>query len=145
MIYEDQARLRVWLSDRLDRSFTDTARFLGSMVDGDIIGAVAYDDWTGLACTVHMAGDHPGWAGSELMYYGLYYPFIECGCETLLAETTDPIVLELDKRIGFKVDFVRDNVRPEGPVYYMSLAKADCRWLRRGLHGRKEAKATQGA
>ena len=145
MIYEDQARLRVWLEDRLDRSFTPAARFLGSMVDGTIIGAVAYDDWTGLACTVHMAGDHPGWAGAELMYYGCYYPFVECGCETMLAETTDPVVLELDKRVGFKVDFVRDNVRPEGPVFYLSLAKADCRWLKRGLHGREKAKDTQGA
>jgi len=145
VIYEDQARLRVWLEDRLDRTFTPEARFLGSMVDGVIVGAVAYDDWTGLACTVHMAGDHPGWAGAELMWYGCYYPFVQCGCETLLAETTDPVVLELDKRVGFKVDFVRDNVRPEGLVYYLSLAKADCRWLRRGLHGRKETKDTQSA
>ena len=145
MIYEDQARLRAWLEERLGCFFTSAARFLGSTVDGAIIGAVAYDDWTGLACTVHMAGVHPGWAGAELMYYGCYYPFVECGCETLLTEVTDPIVLELDKRIGFKVDFVRDNVRPEGPVYYLSLAKADCRWLKRGLHGKEGTKAAASA
>jgi hypothetical protein len=137
MICEDQARLRVYMESRLDRPFTKHARFLGSMVDDEIIGGVAYDDWTGLACSVHIAGEHPGWAGAELMYYGCYYPFVECNCETLLAEVTDPVVLELDKRVGFKVDFVRDNVRPEGPVYYLSMAKADCRWLKRGLHGRQ--------
>lgn len=145
MIYENQERLRIYLEYWLEREFTRHARFIGSMVDGAIMGAVAYDDWTGLACSVHMAGNHPGWAGPRLMWYGCYYPFVQCKCETLLAEVTDPVVMELDKRIGFKVDFVRDNVRPEGPVYYMSLAKADCRWLKRGFHGRKSTSTTASA
>jgi hypothetical protein len=141
MICEDQMRLRAWLGERLERTFTDDARFLGLMADGEVVGAIAYDDWTGLACTIHVAGDRPGWLGPELMYYGWYYPFIECKCETLLAEVTDPSVLAVTKRLGFKVDFVRDNVRPEGLVHYLSMTRANCRWLRRNLHGRKEAEA----
>lgn len=140
VIYEDQDKLRDWLQRHLERRFTPDARYLGrTSSDGSIVGAICYDHWTGLACTTHVAGLYPGWMGSELMYRAYHYPFVVCDCEWILAETTEPLMMDINRRMGFNLDFVRRGVHPDGPIYYMSMQRADCRWLKRGLHGRQSS------
>lgn len=89
-----------------------------------------------------MAGVGPGWATPEFLWAGFDYPFNQCGCEVLLARVTDPQVVELDKRLGFKTDFILDGAHPDGALHYMSMRRAECRWLNRRHHGKQSTGST---
>lgn len=137
MISTDQDILVPWLLNKLGIAYTKGFRALGRInpATGEVLGAVGYDWWTGKACEMHIAGNGSAWGTSEFAYHAFHYPFVQCGCDVVLARVTDPKAIKFDRRIGFKTDFILEGAHPDGALHYMSMRRAECRFLERHYHG----------
>lgn len=116
-------------------------------VEGDTLyGGVVFQNYTGRGGSIqmHMAGFVRNWANREMIWAAFDYPFTQLGCKKVFgpvrASATE--TLEIDRRLGFKVEAVVEDVFPDEACVILALAREDCRWLKlkpRTLQRGKEA------
>lgn len=100
--------------------------------NGNLLGGVTYQGYTGASIHMHMAGFGPNWCDRTLLWVAFDYPFNQLKCQTVFGQVpeSNAKALEIDKKLGFKIVAKIDHVFPDGACYVLALAREDCRWLK---------------
>lgn len=130
--FKNQALLLDWGLDKLGISYTNQIIALGSIdpLTRRILGVMLYDNWTGSACDMHMAGE-PGWATREFLWAAFDYPFNQAKCKIVLGRIAwdNKHSLNIALRAGFKLLYEIEDGYPDGPQLLLGMRKEDCKWL----------------
>lgn len=101
-------------------------------IDGELAGGVVYQEYTGSAVSMHVAGFMPFWMNKTLLWIFFDYPFNQLGCKKVfgLVPSTNHKALEFDRKIGFKEETRLSDAIPDGDMIVLSMYREDCRWLK---------------
>jgi hypothetical protein len=98
-----------------------------------LIAGVWFENFNGANMMMHVAAI-PGtrWMTKELMWYGFYYPFVECKCKrvTGLVEESNLAAREFDERLGFHIEAKLKDAAPSGDLLVYVMFRDECRWLK---------------
>lgn len=107
---------------------------LARVENGQLWGGVTYHGYTGQGGSIHMhmAGFVPRWADRDMLWVAFDYPFTQLGCKKVFGQVpeTNTKALEIDLKLGFKIEAKIEGVFPDGACFVLSLAREDCRWLK---------------
>ncbi len=111
---------------------------------GKLLGGNIYQGYTGASIQLHMAGFEPSWATRDFLWVAFDYPFNQLGCRKVFGQVpeTNTRALEIDLKLGFKIEARIDDVFPDGACILLSLAREDCRWLKLKPRGLKPGSET---
>jgi hypothetical protein len=100
--------------------------------EGKLLGGNIYTGYTGVSIQLHMAGFQPNWASRDFLWVAFDYPFNQLGCKKVFGQVpeTNTRALEIDLKLGFKIEAKIEDVFPDGACYVLALAREDCRWLK---------------
>jgi hypothetical protein len=99
--------------------------------DGELMGGVVYQGYTGASVQMHVASFMPNWITKDLLWVTFHYPFEQLGVKKVFGQVGvhNTKALEFDLKLGFKEETRIADVYPEGDMALLSMYKADCRWL----------------
>lgn len=122
--------LHDWLKERIKLPWSEDFRALARVKDGEIIGCVGYEGFTGTACMMHMAGVKPGWFNRTFMRLAFNYPFEILGLKMVFGHVPsgNTKALEIDLRLGFKELIYIEGAHPDGGIHLLQLKRED--WMR---------------
>jgi hypothetical protein len=127
----DTNRILEWAVPQLDICLTSGARALGrTNSEGELVGAVLFDNWCGATCELHMVGKDGHWASKELVRSVFEYVFIARKCKAIVTKVTNPRAFLIDLRVGFELQYILHGVHRDGPMYHLIMWKQNCRFLR---------------
>jgi hypothetical protein len=111
---------------------------------GNLLGGNIYTGYTGASVQLHMAGFTSNWANRDFLWVAFDYPFNQLGCRKVFGQVpeTNTRALEIDLKLGFKIEAKIDGVFPDGACLVLSLAREDCRWLNLKPRGLKPGSET---
>lgn len=121
------------ISERAGTIYNPAAdQVIARVEDGELIGGVTYTGYTGASIHMHMAGFKEGWANRMMLWVGFDYPFNQLGCNKVFGQVpeSNASALEIDLKLGFKIEAKIEGVFPDGACYVLALAREDCRWLK---------------
>jgi RimJ/RimL family protein N-acetyltransferase len=146
VITTDKDRVGPWVCERTGGLYEpSTSSAIGIERDGKLVGGVLFDMFNGRSICMHVASDGTGhWLTREFLTTCFSYPFLQLGVEVIigLVDSTNEAALRFDKALGFKVEHTIENAGKTGNLVLLSLAKANCRWIDGGPHGRKKLSAS---
>ena len=93
------ARAEDWIGEQVGRPICQPCVVLGLEVDGEMAGAVAFNNWTGANVFVTVAGSPKAWTRIFLNRLARY-AFGELGCERVTMTTEHEHVAALCRRLG---------------------------------------------
>jgi RimJ/RimL family protein N-acetyltransferase len=100
--------------------------------DGELLGGILYTQFTGVSCTVHLAGLRARWGNRALVWIGMDYPFRQLGLERIIGFVPqhNTAARRLNEHLGFKEVARIPGVYPGGRArLVLSLEREDCRIL----------------
>ena len=100
--------------------------------DGELMGGVLYQAYTGASIGIHMAGFNPFWANRDIIWAAFHYPFRQLKCERMFGQVpeTNAAALEINLKLGFKEVARIPGVYEDGAAVILCMEKSDCRWLK---------------
>lgn len=142
---DDQEWLVAWLCERVGLVPTPHVRAIGNVRNGELLGVVGYDNWTGTCCEMHMAGK-PGWLTYDFIKYAFEYPFIQGNCKLVIGKVASgsTTALDIDRRLGFKEVLVIPDAHPDGALHVFIMRREDCKWLE-NRHGKEKRTSTSAS
>lgn len=115
-------------------SYNPRADQIISRVDaeGELLGGVIFQAYTGASIHVHMAGFRDNWCNRDLIWCIFHYAFDQLECKKVFGQVSEANVkaLEIDLKLGFKIVAKVDDVFPEGACLVLAMSREDCRWLK---------------
>lgn len=132
--------LHKWLHDRIGLPWSTDFRALARVVDGEIVGVVGYEGFTGAACRMHMAG-HGNWINREFIRLAFRYPFVTLDLPMVfgVVPSGNLEALTIDLRLGFKEILYVPGAHPDGGLHFLQYMKED--WLRT-KYGKESTRST---
>jgi RimJ/RimL family protein N-acetyltransferase len=104
---------------------------------GELMGGVLLSYWTGFngSVSMHTAGFHPRWVNRVMLWVCFDYPFNQLRVRKIFGQVPEDNdkALRFNEHLGFKVEGKISDVYPDGDMILMSMYRADCRFLNRGL------------
>lgn len=100
---------------------------------GNLIGVVAFNNFVGNVCSIHIAGDG-NWVSREFIKAVFEYPFKQLSIKALIAPVPDNNykAMRFDTHFGFKVvHTVKDGWEDGVDLHFLEMRREDCRWLKR--------------
>jgi RimJ/RimL family protein N-acetyltransferase len=97
----------------------------------ELIGVVAFNNFVGNVCSIHLAGDG-NWVSREFIRAVFDYPFRQLSVVAMIAPVpgNNHKALKFDTHFGFRViHTVRDGWEKGVDLHLLQLRKEDCRWL----------------
>lgn len=112
--------------------------------EGELLGGVIFQSFTGVSIHVHMAGFRDNWCNRDMLWCIFDYAFNQLECKKVFGQVPEANskALEIDLKLGFKVIAKIDDVFPEGACLVVGMLHEDCRWLKlkpRSLRSRQGA------
>lgn len=128
--------LHKWLDDRIKLHWSTDFRALARVVNGEIVGCVGYEGFTGTACMMHMAGTKPGWFNREFIRLAFRYPFDILGLKMVFGRVPsgNTRALDIDLRLGFKELIYLEGAHPDGGIHLLRMTRDE--W-KESKYGRK--------
>lgn len=111
-----------------------TAIGLEDTETGELLGGVAAEDYNGSNCFITMASNgSKNWGSRAFIEFVFDYLFNQIGCRrvTGLVNSTNPVAIEINRKLGFECEAVLWDACPNGHVYVFRMLKEDCKWLKR--------------
>jgi RimJ/RimL family protein N-acetyltransferase len=101
--------------------------------DGELLGGVIYQNYTGNSVFLHMAGFAKNWCQRDMLWAIFQYPFEQLGCVKVFGQTpqSNRRSLDIQIRLGFKVEMLIEDVYKDEGVFLTSMYRDECRWLKR--------------
>lgn len=122
------------IADAIPRRFNPACDPVISNVgaDGDLLGGVIYDGYTGSCIFIHQAGFDKHWMNRDMLWTAFDYPFNQLGCTKLFGTipSTNGELLGINLRLGFQVEAVLEDAYPGGDMLVLSMKRDECRWLK---------------
>lgn len=121
-----------WIHERIGLVRSEDFRAIGRLVDGEIVGVIAFTAYNGASLQMHMAGNRPGWANREMIREAFHYAFNVCNCNVVfgVVPSGNKVALDIDLRLGFEKVANISGAHPDGSLYFLCMRREDCRWLR---------------
>jgi len=123
--------LRPYLESKLKVALSEHAVFIGRLYDdGAIWGVIGFDNFTEFDCELFMAGE-PGWVSRRFCRAVFGYPFTQLGKMRVTGrvDAADTKTLDIDKRLGFKVEGRLRNALGDRDIIVVGMLRAECRWI----------------
>ena len=100
-------------------------------VDGLIVGAWGYTDFTPVSCQIHFAGATPRWLTQDLLWKAFHVPFEQWGLRTLIGVISggNEPSLNVAKKLGFKIFATLPDAHPDGALVFHVMRRDECKWL----------------
>ncbi len=116
-------------------SYPPTSYSVGWVNDEGPIGGFIIDRYTGKggSCWTHFAGK-PGWITRHKLRQISEYLFdhLECGVGYGVVEASDQVVIDIDKKIGFReLTLLEGHFSGGVDGLLLEMKRSDCRWLAR--------------
>ena len=107
--------------------------------EGRLLGGVIFQQYTGSAVAMHVAGMAPNWMSRALIWWTFNYAFRMLKVEKLIGavSTGRPRSLSLAIRMGFVEEARLQDVVPDGALVILSMVPAACPWLGEPPRNRK--------
>lgn len=124
-----------FLNFHLGLRMSEDLRIIGQVKDDSLAAVVAYNNFTGTCCQMHVVGGDTGWMTRDLLWYSFYYPFEFLKLKVVigLVEATNEKALSLNVKLGFKETHRIADAYPSGDMVVMEMRKADAsKWLALG-------------
>jgi RimJ/RimL family protein N-acetyltransferase len=100
---------------------------------GTLLGGVTFSSYTGEhgSVMVHAAGFAPGWCSRDMLWATFDYAFNHLKCKVALAviNSKNKKALAFNKRVGFTVKAIIEDVYPDGDMLILVMPIERCRWL----------------
>lgn len=108
---------------------TDKARFLGKVIDGELVALAAFDEYDGTNIEVHIASRR--WT-RDWMRAAFHYCFNVCGCRRMtgLIDARNFHMKSYMSRLGFEYEGRMRHALPDGDIEIYGLLREDCKWVR---------------
>lgn len=106
---------------------------IGIKRNGVLSGGVLYENYTGPGGCVemHVAGDGARWMTPQFLRLVFGYPFIQLGCKVVRGRVPSNNIhaLAFDLRLGFTIEHLIRNARPDGDDWLLMMWRDNCRFL----------------
>lgn len=123
---------RQFLVSRGAAYVSPSAHFIFWSVDGYPTWVVAFDDWVGKTCQMHVANSKCRIVPRELARAVFRYAFWSLGREMVFAMVNgrNKAALRLDRWLGFTDLIIIPGMHDDGgDLVVLKMPKSDCRWL----------------
>lgn len=102
--------------------------------NGELLGGVIYQGYTGASIRMHVAGFNPRWIDRDMLWMAFYYPFEQLGVSKVLGfvHSTNLKALDFNRKLGFKEEARVTGVFRDADLVIVSMRREDCPWLKRG-------------
>jgi len=100
--------------------------------EGNLLGGVIYDGYTGGCVFMHQAGFSRNWLVGNMMWIVFDYPFNQLHVNKVAGtiNANNKELLDFNLRLGFKEEArIRDAYR-DGDMVVLTMDRASCRWLK---------------
>lgn len=100
--------------------------------DGELLGGVVYNDYTGESMGIHVAAYEDHWLNRDLLYVVFDYPFRQLGVKRLFSQMPEDnkVALHFNKRLGFEyVTRVEGVFRNNVACILTKMEATNCRYL----------------
>tara|TARA_R110000772_G_scaffold51809_7_gene118899 strand:+ start:6641 stop:7075 length:435 start_codon:yes stop_codon:yes gene_type:complete len=133
IITEPQDFMAHWLTERISYVPTPNLRCIGNYSTRlqELIGVVAFDNWSECSVEMHTAGNG-NWLTRELLYKSFSYPFDHGGVNTVICriDSGNARSLKFCERIGYKEQCRIPNAwEGSRDMVIVAMQKHECRWL----------------
>jgi hypothetical protein len=120
-----------WLNERVGIPWSTDFRAIGRVVDGKLVGVVAYNNFTGSSCQMHMAGAGPHWINRRFLRLAFALPFETWGLKVVLGvvPSGNADALVVDKKLGFIELVTIPGAHPDGALHILEMRRENCRLL----------------
>lgn len=100
--------------------------------EGNCMGGVIYDDFTGGCVFMHQAGFDKRWLTGNMMWIVFDYPFTQLKVNKVagVVNSNNKELLDFNRRLGFKEEARIKNAYLDGDMLVLTMERADCRWLK---------------
>lgn len=100
--------------------------------DGELLGGVLFQAYTGASIAIHMAGFTPTWANRDILWAAFHYPFEQLKVRQVMGQVpeTNAAALEINLKLGFKEVARIAGVYEDGAAVIFAIQKDECRWLK---------------
>ena len=132
-------QLVAWVEDRLGTKFFRDARAIGWGDDDRVRAAVAYERWTEVECSIHVASDGAGhWLTRPFLAAIFFYPFVQANRRrlTVPVPADNEHALRFVRHIGFRDEGVLRQAGADGcDIIILGMLRQECRFLPREYRG----------
>lgn len=128
-----QTVLWEFLRDRIGIPYSTDLICIGRVMDGRLAAVVGFNNFTGTACHMHMAGDHPRWISRGFLRAAFQYPFETLGLTMVFGVVPSGNIraLGIDRKLGFRELIYIPGAHPDGGIHILQMKRDECRWLRK--------------
>lgn len=100
--------------------------------DGELMGGVVYQNFTGHSIGIHVAGFRDDWINKDMLWVCFHYPFVQLGCVKMFGQVpaSNRQALEFDLKLGFKEVARIADVYADCDLVVIAMSRDECRWLR---------------
>jgi hypothetical protein len=99
--------------------------------EGNVLGGVIYDGYTGGCIFMHQAGFSRNWLIGNMIWIVFDYPFNQLHVKKVAGTipSRNKELLDFNRRLGFKEEARIKDAYPDGDMIVLTMERADCRWL----------------
>jgi len=130
--FGDSARVKEWMSQRLQHPLANEAHTTIALVEGERIrGAVWLEGYNGVSISIHVAGEGRHWATKKYLTSVFHYVFDVLKCKKLLGTVLESNLAarRFDEGLGFKIEAFIKDVAPDGGLIIYSMTREQCKFL----------------
>lgn len=100
--------------------------------EGNVLGGVIYDGFTGGCIFMHQAGFDRRWLVGNMLWLVFDYPFNQLHVRKVAGtiNSRNEELLDFNRRLGFKEEARIKDAYPDGDMLVLTMDRADCRWLK---------------
>lgn len=111
--------------------------------EGNVLGGVTYDGFTGGCIFIHQAGFSKRWLAGNMLWIAFDYPFNQLKVSKVACtiNSNRQELLDLNLRLGFKEEArIRGAYGDGGDMIVLTMSREECRWLKMKPKLYKDAK-----
>lgn len=100
--------------------------------EGNVLGGVIYDGFTGGCIFMHQAGFSRTWLVGNMLWLVFDYPFNQLHVHKVAGtiNSNNKELLDFNLRLGFKEEARIKDAYPDGDMLVLTMERAACRWLK---------------
>lgn len=117
----------------IPRPFDATNNIVISNVtpEGNLLGGVIYDGFTGGCIFMHQAGFSRRWLGGNMLWIAFDYPFNKLKVNKVAGtiNSNNQELLDFNRKLGFKEEARIKDAYLDGDMIVLTMERSECRWL----------------
>ena len=100
--------------------------------EGNCMGGVIYDGYTGGCIFMHQAGFDRRWLTGNMIWIVFDYPFTQLKVNKVAGtiNSNNKELLDFNRRLGFKEEARIKDAYPDGDMLVLTMERTACRWLK---------------